>query len=87
MYLHWGVVGADLGSAQTFDYVPGRIIICECTSSMPRVLMERSGEMDVVSAAYVGGGMAPHQVRVFIDYLVKELKDAPLLAPVSAGGG
>ena len=45
------------------------------------------GDMEVVSAVYVGGGILPHRVRVFIDHLVEELKDVPLLAPISAAGG
>lgn len=45
------------------------------------------GDMEVVSAVYVGGGILPHRVRVFIDHLVEELRDVPLLAPVSAGAG
>lgn len=38
------------------------------------------GDMEYVSAVYVGGGLLPHRVRVFIDHLVEELRRAPPLA-------
>jgi DNA-binding transcriptional LysR family regulator len=53
------------------------------------VLLEdcNPGDMEHVSAVYVGGGLLPHRVRVFIDHLVEELKGSPLLASVSSAGG
>lgn len=42
------------------------------------------GDLENISAIYVGGGIVPHRVRMFIDHLAAELKGSPLLA---AGGG
>lgn len=44
---------------------------------------DNPGDLENASAIYVGGGMVPHRVRMFIDHLVTELKGSPLLA---AGG-
>lgn len=41
---------------------------------------DNPGDLENISAIYVGGGMVPHRVRMFIDHLVAELKGSPLLA-------
>ena len=68
-----GVGVARLGLFHVAEHIAAGRLVALLEADNP-------GDLENVSAIYVGGGMVPHRVRMFIDHLVTELKGSPLLA-------